>query len=107
MRPALSDQHGPQHIHLHCLGRAEFVGSEGTAMTSWKPIEDAPKDGRSVLLWARLASAPAERDDFSFPVVGFWHIAFERWKVAPALLGEKGLIPTYWTDLPPEPDMSA
>ena len=47
-------------------------------MTSWKPIEDAPKDGRSVLLWARLASAPAERDDFSFPVVGFWHIAFER-----------------------------
>ena len=60
----------------------------------------------SVLLWARLASAPAERDDFSFPVVGFWHIAFERWKVAPALLGEKGLIPTYWTELPPEPDMS-
>ena len=75
-------------------------------MTSWKPIEDAPKDGRSVLLWARLASAPAERDDFSFPVVGFWHIAFERWKVAPALLGEKALIPTYWTELPPEPDMS-
>jgi len=75
-------------------------------MTSWKPIEDAPRDGRSVLLWARLASAPAERDDFSFPVVGFWHIAFERWKVAPALLGEKGLIPTYWTELPPEPDMS-
>ena len=75
-------------------------------MTSWKPIEDAPKDGRSVLLWARLASAPAERDDFSFPVVGFWHMAFEWWKVAPALLGEKGLIPTYWTELPPEPDMS-
>ena len=75
-------------------------------MTSWKSIEDAPKDGRSVLLWARLASAPAESDDFSFPVVGFWHIAFERWKVAPALLGEKALIPTYWTELPLEPDMS-
>jgi hypothetical protein len=75
-------------------------------MTSWKPIQDAPKDGRPVLLWARLASTPAERDDFSFLVVGFWHIAIERWNVAPELLGEKGLIPTYWTELPPAPDMS-
>jgi hypothetical protein len=30
-------------------------------MTSWKPIQDAPKDGRSVLLWARLKISPAEK----------------------------------------------
>jgi hypothetical protein len=59
-------------------------------MTSWKPIEDAPKDGCSVLLWAQLASVPAERDDFSFPVVGFWHIAFERWKWHPHFWARKG-----------------
>ena len=75
-------------------------------MTSWKPIEDAPKDGRSVLLWARFKSAPAERDDFRFPVVGFWHKSIERWKVAPELLSKEELSPTYWTELPSEPDMS-
>ena len=78
-------------------------------MTSWKPIEDAPKDGRSVLLWARLKSAPAERDDLSFPVIGFWHKSSERWKVAPEILNwSEELIPTYWTELPlpPEPTMS-
>ena len=45
------------------IGRAE----RGPAMTSWKPIEDAPKDGRSVLLWARLKTPPAEQDDIGYP----------------------------------------
>ena len=36
-------------------------------MTSWKLIEDAPKDGRSVLLWARLKTPPAEQDDIGYP----------------------------------------
>ena len=32
-------------------------------MTDWKPIGDnPPRDGRPVLLYARLKSAPAEKD---------------------------------------------
>jgi hypothetical protein len=34
-------------------------------MMDWKPIKDAPKDGRSVLLWARLKSASAEYGQLS------------------------------------------
>jgi hypothetical protein len=74
-------------------------------MTNWKQIEDdPPKDGRPVLLWARLKSAPAERDAPSYPIVGRrdnW-----RWQATPDLLSSAALIPTYWTELPPEPDMS-
>ena len=54
-------------------------------MTSWKPIEDAPKDGRSVLLWARLKTIPAEQDDIGYPIVGFW-LRDIGWKVAPEFL---------------------
>ena len=72
-------------------------------MTSWKPIEDAPKDGRPVLLWARLKSAPAEKDAASYPIVGRWDNW--QWQATPDLLSSAVLIPTYWTALPPEPDM--
>jgi len=34
-------------------------------MTSWKLIEDALRDGRSVLLWARIKMSPAEKDVLS------------------------------------------
>ena len=61
-------------------------------MMSWKPIEDAPKDGRSVLLWARLKSAPAEKDAPGYPTVG-------RWQATRDLLSSAPLIPTYWTEL--------
>jgi hypothetical protein len=57
-------------------------------MTSWKPIDSAPKDGRSVLLWARLKTAPAEKDAPNYPIIGRWDNW--QWQV---------LIPTYWTEL--------
>ena len=38
-------------------------------MTSWKLIEDALRDGRSVLLWARIKMSPAEKDVLSYPIV--------------------------------------
>jgi hypothetical protein len=40
-------------------------------MTSWKLIEDAPRDGRSVLLWARLKTPPAEKDDIGYPITNW------------------------------------
>lgn len=73
-------------------------------MMTWKPIEDAPKDGRSVLLWARLKTVPAERDDIDYPIVGFW-LRNIGWKVAPELLNsDEELIPTYWTEIPEPPE---
>ena len=83
------------------IGRAE----RGPAMTSWKPIEDAPKDGRLVLLWARLKTPPEERDDIGYPIVGFW-LRNIGWKVAPELLNrDEELIPTYWTEIPEPPEL--
>jgi hypothetical protein len=83
------------------IGRAE----RGPAMRSWKPIEDAPKDGRSVLLWARLKTPPEERDDIGYPIVGFW-LRNIGWKVAPELLNrDEELIPTYWTEIPEPPEL--
>jgi hypothetical protein len=73
-------------------------------MTGWKPIKDAPK-GRSVLLWARLKSAPAKMGGPSYyPIVGRWDNW--QWQATPDLLSSAVLIPTYWTELPLEPDMS-
>ena len=41
-------------------------------MTDWKSMEDAPKDGRPVLLWAKFKIAPAEREIYYCP---FFHVA--------------------------------
>jgi hypothetical protein len=73
-------------------------------MTGWKSIEDnPPKDGRSVLLWARLSSYPPEPNDH-FPIVGFWHRAIMQWKVAPEQLNaQETLIATKWVPIPPAP----
>jgi hypothetical protein len=69
-------------------------------MTSWKLMKDAPRNGRPVLLWARLKSVPADRDSVSYPIVGFWLRNF-RWKVAPEILNrDEELLATYWTELP-------
>jgi hypothetical protein len=64
--------------------RTDGVGSCLTAkasrkMTNWRPIEEAPRDGRSLLLWARLKTHPPGSDDF-YPIVGFWHHFIQEWK---------------------------
>jgi hypothetical protein len=49
-------------------------------MIDWRPIETAPQDGSSILLWARFRAHPLERDSF-FEVVAYWHgPPVERWK---------------------------
>jgi hypothetical protein len=70
---------------------------------TWQSIETAPKDGRPVLLWARLRSHPPSEDDFH-RIVGFWHRAIGRWKVSPEELnGQEDLIAVLWSALPEPP----
>jgi len=72
-------------------------------MMNWKPIEDAPKDGTPLLLWARLKSCPPGGEDF-YPIVGYWHRSIQRWKVLPEHLnGDEDLIADYWAELPAAP----
>jgi hypothetical protein len=71
---------------------------------NWKPIEDAPKNGTPVLLWARLKNSPPTGNDF-YPIVGFWHRSIQQWKVSPEHLNQKEeLIASYWTALPEPPN---
>jgi hypothetical protein len=70
-------------------------------MNGWKSIESAPKDGRALLLFARLKSNP---DQVAYPVVGFWHDQIKRWKPFPELLNrEEELIPSWWIGFPEPP----
>ena len=72
-------------------------------MTDWRPIEEAPRDGRSVLLWARLKSNQPGRNDF-YPIVGFWHHSIKEWKVWPEHLAQgEVLLPLHWSPLPEQP----
>jgi hypothetical protein len=72
-------------------------------MMNWESVENAPRDGTPVLLWARLKSSPPEDND-RYPIVGFWHQSVEQWKVQPEHLNqEEELIPDYWSALPEPP----
>jgi hypothetical protein len=73
-------------------------------VTTWRPIDEAPKDGSAVLLWARLKSHPTSSDDYH-PIVGFWHRAIHRWKVSPEQLNrDEDLIASFWASLPEPPN---
>jgi hypothetical protein len=68
-------------------------------MTDWKPIDTAPRDGRSVLLRARLRANPPEIGN-SLVVVGYWcPYPVERWKTRD---GDEDLYATHWAPIPGE-----
>lgn len=71
-------------------------------MTTWQPIKTAPKDGSSILLWARRAAFPPEPNSYA-PVVGYWHGApgVERWKSRDT---EEDLIADKWAPIPSTED---
>jgi Protein of unknown function (DUF551) len=70
-------------------------------MTDWKTIDSAPRDGTSVLLYARCK---IYRDENPTPVVGFWNKAIDQWKVAPEYLNqEEELLPSHWMEIPAAP----
>jgi hypothetical protein len=72
-------------------------------MTDWEPMNTAPKDGRPLLLWARLRAHPPEKDSF-FEIVGFFHRAsgVERWKGRET---EEDLEAKYWAPISKPPGM--
>ena len=71
-------------------------------MTNWT-IEEAPRDGRPVLLRVRLKTNPPGVNDF-YPIVGFWHDLIKEWKVWPEHLCQgEVLLPSHWSPLPEGP----
>jgi hypothetical protein len=72
-------------------------------MIDWQLMETAPRDGRPVLLCAKLSSYPPEPKNH-FPIVGFWHQTIMRWKVAPEHWNpQEELIATHWAPIPKSP----
>lgn len=71
----------------------------------WEPIETAPKDGSSLLLWEQYSTSP---------FVGYWH--GDNWHVSHehvdaeggwdgAYVVDKLSMPiTHWAQLPPPPE---
>lgn len=61
-------------------------------MTSWQPIETAPRDGRRLLLW------DPSRD---MPIFGCWAVEWDGWKEW--AFDWKLPQPTHWIPVPPAP----
>lgn len=62
-------------------------------MTSWQPIETAPRDGRRLLLW------DASGDVAKF---GCWSDKLNGWKTRWSFYAENPP-PTYWMEIEPPP----
>ena len=71
-------------------------------MLNWRSIEEAPRDGRPLLLWARLKTNPSAPNDF-YAIVGFWHHSIKEWKIWPEHMGGELLLPSHWLELPVPP----
>jgi hypothetical protein len=67
-------------------------------MGEWQPIETAPKDGTSLLLWwpahQQLAADPR--------VIGYWKPSYHCWQ-AGNYFCPRDIAPTHWMPLPPPP----
>ena len=67
-------------------------------MSDWKPISTAPKDGRKLLLFARLKS---DADMTFYPVIWHWNDAVHAWKATPEQLNAiEELMPSLWNEIP-------
>jgi hypothetical protein len=72
-------------------------------MSDWKAVDSAPKDGSSILLYARCTIDP--HHNFS-PVVGRWDQQLMQWKIATEYLDQSGeLVPSHWTEIPKPPGL--
>jgi len=68
--------------------------------TEWKLHKDAPKDGRPILMIARL-NIHGEKPK---AMVGYWHLTQHQWRAIPADQGTE-LKLFYWTELPELPQL--
>lgn len=73
-------------------------------MKEWQPIETAPKDGRSVLLWMPGGDGT---DDERRCDIGCWGVPdwshYEMWLMN---MGDGWFAPTHWMPLPPPPEQN-
>lgn len=62
----------------------------------WQPMESAPEDATSILLWA---------PEWDEPISGYWHREHKCWRQGDRSWGEKIHSPTHWQPLPTPPAM--
>lgn len=75
-------------------------------MTTWQPIETAPKDGSRILVYGEetmLAVVWGPYYDFK-PVQGSEKMG---WTIWDADVGGEAIHPTHWQPLPPPPNTGA
>ncbi len=86
-----------------CLSIADAVLTalrEAGALAEWRPIEEAPRDGKTlILLWGRYWSD--SQGTFKTPLPGQFSLSRNCWEAV--MSGWFGVRPTHWTPLPPAP----
>ena len=73
-------------------------------MSEWMPIETAPKDGTSVLLWVPIAGEPLKGSSIPISarmVISEWLDVIYEWD-SPIIYGDDQ--PTHWARLPSPPE---
>jgi hypothetical protein len=79
---------------------AELLSAALSAPAGWQPIESAPKDHSTLLLWGRYWSEG--QGWFQSPLMGRWTAVRDRWE---CVWGGRwfGVRPTHWMPLPAAP----
>lgn len=72
-------------------------------MGEWQPIETAPRDGSSVLLFGEQEPHFAIGAQGSFVFSGYWDMMDEAWCSTASLWNGPFYKPTHWTPLPSSP----
>lgn len=75
---------------------------EQTRGDGWQPMESAPKDGGTILLWC--GDIDGSREDREFMTTGHWYEQWDGWTGwVDSYEGEDLPPPTHWMPLPPSP----
>lgn len=69
----------------------------GEGRSAWLPISTAPRDGTTVLLWAKWQNSPAG------PVIARWDARQKQWARHGSTRALASDIVTHWTMLPASP----
>ena len=87
----------PTQAEQDATAVACLAGADALRRGTWQPIEIAPKDGTTILVWA---------DGIRFPVVYWTDHDIEWWHVTDGKHGPwplRGASPTHWMPLPDAP----
>jgi hypothetical protein len=70
-------------------------------MSKWQPIETAPTDEQTVILWGRYWSDA--QGWFREPLCGRWNERLQHWEAGAMHQYPFGVRPTHWHPLPAPP----